>query len=431
MLIENKESYSRLAYAAGLVLLLGLGWSSPADAQTVGGRAIGAFVNIPTLGAGPLYLSDSGELSANGGWEGAGLLGAQVPSVLSANVLNAATSGAEYAVGTVANSSSSLADVVLLPGQVATLTASFVQSQATATATGTGGSTEIDDLVFGGVPVIVTGLANQQVVIPGLLGPIATLIINEQKAAWDGVSQTITVNALHLILATGEEVILASAQSVVNPTGTGVSLTRAPSEGRCVSNQPQKAIWRPGSTGAPPIIPVWGGAPECIDFVTGGGWFEPPDSNRSSRVNFGFNAGPRSAQNPTDIKGHLNFIDHGVPLMHVRGVNVLTYEAWGADLDHCRVFSGDAVVNGVSGFKYRATVCDYGEPGRDDRFFLEVFNDSGFYYLADNKRTTSACPGGEPECGTLDGGNIQLHKSKCIKQKAVFGRGREVLPIEL
>lgn len=87
----------------------------------------------------------------------------------------------------------------------------------------------------------------------------------------------------------------------------------------------------------------------------------------------------------------------------------------------------------MSGFKYRATVCDYDEPGRDDRFFLEVFNDIGFYYYADNGRfgRPATCDPGEPECGTLDGGNIQLHKSKCIKQKAVFRRGREALPIEL
>jgi len=148
--------------------------------------------------------------------------------------------------------------------------------------------------------------------------------------------------------------------------------------------------------------------------VTGGGFFEPPKSNRPSRVNFGFNAGPRSAQNPGDVKGHLNFIDHGgagpfVPMMHVRGINVTSYVPWGADPDHCRVFEGDAIVNGVPGFRYKATVCDYNEPGRDDRFMLDVTG-PGFAYNADNRDASKPA-----EQGELDGGNIQLHKSKCPK----------------
>lgn len=433
MKLKIRAPYLRLAQAACLLLIVGLGWSPPADAVTVGGRAFAAFVNAPTLGAGPLYLSDTGELAPNGGWEGAGLLGAQLPSILSANVLNAATSGGEHDAGPKADSSTSLADVAVLPGQAAQLTASFVRAQAEATGSGTTGSVQIYDLTFGGIPVQVTGLPNQRVEISGLLGPLATLIINEQTVTSAGTSQTITVNALHLILATGEQVILASARSVLNSAGT-VTLARATGEDQCVSNQVRKAMWMPGSTGGPAVIPVQGGGPDCIDFVTGGGFFMPRVEDGSpERVNLGFNAGPRSAQNPT-LKGHLNVVDHNDGT-HVKGLNVDEYFVFDPpetpEADPCRVFGGDAQVNGTTGLRYQALVCDYDEPGRDDRIRIKVcpsadcdvlfgpeFSD---VYFADNFDSAKTCDPGESLCGDLDGGNIQLHKSKCPNPAALRG----------
>lgn len=390
------------------ILVLGFAWNS-ADAQTVGGRAYAAFVNAPTLSAGPLYLSDTGELSPNGGWEGAGLPGAEVPGVLSATVLNAATSGAEYDTGPAANSSTSLADVSVLPWHMARLSASFVSATVESTSAGGTGSAEIWNLTFGGQAVTVTGQPNQTIEIP-LVG---TLIINEQTISAYGAAQTITVNALHLVLATGDEIILGSARSLLNSTGTGVLLARYSAGTSCVGSRSQPAVWRAASAG-PLFSPVmWPGEAACIDFVTGGGWYQPPNAQQTQpgRVNFGFNAGPRSAQNP-EIKGHLNLVDHsGGPVRHVRGVNVDVYVIWGGDPDHCRVFEGDAVVNGVAGFRYRAIVCDYSEPGRDDRFQLEVFNGGGMsIYFTDNRAFAKPAQRGE-----LDGGNIQLHKSKCTK----------------
>lgn len=400
-------AYSRLLQAACLSLIFGLAWSSPAQAHTTA-RAFVAFVNAPTLGAGPLYLADTGELSPAGGWEGAGFLSAEVAGVLSATVLNAATMGARDYTSGHANSSSSLADVVVLPGHAAQLTASFVRAQAGATDFGSQGSTEIHDLTFGGMSVAVTNLPNQRIEIPGLLGPIATLVINEQTVTSDATSQAITVNALHLILATGEEVILASAKSFVKlPTGTMI-LSKVASNDNCASNVTHVTKARP------PIILASVPQPsECIDFVTGGGWFEPPNSTRPGRVNFGFNAGPRSAQNP-EIKGHLNFIDH-TDGMHVSSTSVDTYELGPSGDPRCRFFAGKAKIDGVPGHSFGVHVCDFGEPGRDDRFRLEL--DTG--YIADNLDGTPPPHGGE-----LDGGNIQLHKPKCAKP-AAFGEGRE------
>lgn len=422
MRLKYRTIFRRRVQAACLGLVAGLIWNQPAEAHTVGGRAFAAFVNAPTLGAGPYYLVDSGELSPNGGWEGAGLLTAQVPNVLAASVLNSASSGALSTDAGQANSSATLADVTVLPGHFAQLTASFVGSQVEATNFGSSGSTEIHDLTFGGTAIPVTGLPNQTVALPGapvfgILGQVigtgpspAQLVINEQVVTSDGTSQAITVNALHLVLATGEEIILGSARSLVNPAGL-VALASAGGAGTCTTNgnRAKNALWR--SSAPPPTVRAHVGGeapPPCIDFVTGGGFFEPPNSTRPGRVNFGFNAGPRSLQNP-DIKGHLNLIDH-TDGSHLKGVNVDFYQVVSDDPEHCRVFAGDAVFNGVPGHRYVAAVCDYGEPGRDDRFRVGVSLGGRDVYFADNFDGTPSPAGGE-----LDGGNIQLHKNpqKC------------------
>ncbi len=204
---------TRLALVVGLLVLSGLAWVAPAQASSFGGRAYSAYVYIPwTLlvpGVGPLYLLDTGALPADGGWSGAALMGTSVPNVLNAETLVAATSGALYDTGgNQANSSTSLANVSLLPGQAAAVTASFVQAQTDVTDIGAGGSSQINNLTFGGAPIQVTGLPNQTVSLPG----VATLIINEQTTT----AQGIVVNALHLILATGGEIVVSSARSSIS-----------------------------------------------------------------------------------------------------------------------------------------------------------------------------------------------------------------------
>ncbi len=197
----------RLALVAGLLVLSGLAWATPARAASFGGRAYSAYVNIP--GAGPLYIADTGALPADGGWSGAALEGTAVPGVLNAETLVAATSGAlTSTAGDQVNSLTSLANVVVLPGQAAQITASFVQAQADATDVARSGGSQIAGLTFGGVPVQVTDLPNQSISIPG----VATLIINEQTTTLQGI----VVNALHLILATGGEIVVSSASSSIS-----------------------------------------------------------------------------------------------------------------------------------------------------------------------------------------------------------------------
>lgn len=195
------------ALAAGLLVLSGPLWAAPARAASFDGRAYSAYLNV--LGTGPLYVADTGALPLAAGWAGATLPGTALPGVLSAETLVAATSGGVTDTGSnTADSSTSLANVVLLPGQAAQVTASLVRAQVDVTDVGARGYSQVDGLTFGGAPVQVSGLPNQVVALPG----VATLVVNEQTATLGGL----VVNALHLILATGGEVILSGAASSIS-----------------------------------------------------------------------------------------------------------------------------------------------------------------------------------------------------------------------
>src|SRR5437660_10514957 len=105
---------------ACLLLIFGFAWAPHAQADiTFSGRAFAAFVNVPTLGVGPQFISDTGELPPSGGLKSADLVTVGVPGVLNANLLVASTSGAN----SVARSAASLAEVVVLPGNAAQVTA--------------------------------------------------------------------------------------------------------------------------------------------------------------------------------------------------------------------------------------------------------------------------------------------------------------------
>jgi len=312
----NRSLSVGLGYVASLLLIFGLAGNSPAQAETTySGRAFAAYVN--TALTGPLTFSDTGELSPGGGDKSANLFSVSVPGVLSANLLNASTSGAS---GT-AKSLASLFDVdVLLPGHPAHLTASFVKSQTEATCDGLSGSSELLELTFGGSSVVVTGQPNQTVAIPG----VATLIINEQARTVNGHYSEIRVNALHLIVPGVAEVILSSTKSDIN----------------CV----------PPTRKGP-----------CHDFVTGGGWITGTPSG--SRGNFGFNAGYKDGA--ITVTGHFHYIDHGTG-MKVKSLTVATYGVRDSPSNK-RTFTGTCDIDGAPG-QFTVEVEDNGEPGRSDTF---------------------------------------------------------------
>ena len=370
-----------------LSLLIGatgaLGYSGGGAPSNVpvgyGGRAYGVYAAVPIFGG--TYFADTGDLP-----EGGGVLVADFESVdtgvADASVFLSYTAGFDD----LAMSETATSDIRLLADTPTPVTAVGGYTLSVATCAEAYGSTELAGLRVAGLPVIVTGEPNQVYEVPGLL----TLIINEQEDSSSGTTNAITVNALH-VWAAGVEVVVSSAYSSVTCDGGGLPLGGV---------APSGALGTRG--GGPEVCGNECGAPN--DFVTGGGWFAPPFSNRPGRVNFGFNAGPRPG-NP-EIKGHLNLVDH-FSGDHIEGVNVDFYAVWENDPEHCRTFGGAVSTNGLAGDRYQAWVCDYGEPGRNDRFALQVFFEGVTTYYADNYDGTPA-----PEGGQLDGGNIQLHSFK-------------------
>src|SRR2546426_2669304 len=329
------------------------GTSTATAGVTYSGRAFGAFVNVNLLGlvVGPETLSDTGPLPPSGGLLTNQLETVTIPGVLSATLMPTMTSGANG----VARSEASLADLVLLPGNAAAVTASFVRAETEATCNGVRGETEVAEVKFGGQDIVVVPFApNQTFVIPdpAVGPPVATLIINEQNTSSGGGTQDITVNALHLtVMASGvvaAEVILSHAHSDVQ-----------------------------GCPGCPPKPPC------STDFVTGGGWIKVGNS----KANFGFNAGFKPNSSTPEI--HFNYIDHNSG-MQMKATSISVYRQ--GDTATTRHMEGNAEIDGVPGFTYSIEVADNGEPGRNtDTLKINLSN----VYSAG---------------GPLDGGNIQLHK---------------------
>ena len=318
------------------------------------GRAFAAFVDVPALGVHRMYVSDTGNLPPEGGLQTAKLADVTVPSVLSAQILIARTSGANG----VAESSAALADVNVLDGLV---TATFIRAESEATCNGVRGSTEVVGLKVAGNDVEVDAFAQSQPMtfeVPNV-GTVK-VVVNEQMSSTSSGFREITVNAVH-VTVTGvvqAEVILSSAHSDIDGCPSSVG----------------------GGGGCPP-------APECHDFVTGGGFITV---GTGGRANFGFNAGIKP--NATAPDGHLNYVDH-TNGWHVKSINVMSYTNTGAT---SRRFEGDAEVNGVAGFTYIVDVADNGEPGhRQDTFRIRISLSNGYDSGAGK---------------TLEGGNIQLHK---------------------
>src|SRR3989454_199078 len=367
---------------ACVLLILGVAWGSPAHAVkpsggppgqadggppgqatttagtstatagvTYSGRAFGAFVNVNLLGlvVGPETLSDTGPLPPSGGLLTNQLETVSVPGVLSATLMPTMTSGANG----VARSEASLAELMVLPGNAAQVTASFVRAESEATCSGVRGATEAVDVTFAGQSIVVDPFApNQTFDIPG----VARLVINEQKTSTGGGTQDITVNAIHLTVTADSvvtaEVIVSSAHSDVQ-----------------------------GCPGCPPKPPC------STDFVTGGGWIKVG----SGKANFGFNAGFKPNSSTPEI--HFNYIDHNSG-MQMKATSISVYrqgDTAKGDTATTRHMEGNAEIDGNPG-TYVIEVADNGEPGRNtDTISISLSN-------------------GYSAGGTLEGGNIQLHK---------------------
>ena len=190
--------------ALGLLLVGCLAIAAQVRADvSYSGRAFGARVKLVSPLPTVLMFSDTGNLPSSGGSLSATLLEIALAGTLSSHTITASTSGAAGQ----AQSSASQENVVALPGDPAEVTAQVVRANSQADCSGASGSSVVVGLTFGGEAISVSGQPNQTVSIPG----VATLVINEQLTT-PGVP-AITVNALHLTLLSGLEVILSSAHS--------------------------------------------------------------------------------------------------------------------------------------------------------------------------------------------------------------------------
>jgi hypothetical protein len=311
------------------------------------GRAYGLRIATPPPLGSDTTFADTGDLPSEGGTLTATLADVNTPAA-EASVFVSWTSG----LNGVAESYASTADVTLIPGNPPLVTATFVSASSRTTCEeGPSGSSEIADLMVMGTAATVTGEPNQMIVVPNVL----SLVINEQNV-WSGsTGSSITVNALHL-RAQGVEIVVSSAHSDISCPRT---------------------LFTP---------------PPAHDFVTGGGWIW----SNGFHANFGFEAGNK----PNEARGGaLNWVDHGLDY-HIKATTVDSYDAGNGPGDGlARTFSGEATVNGGSGYHYRITVQDNGKPGQGtDWIDFVVTDDNGFWYH----------PTGDSGA-YLAGGNIQVH----------------------
>ncbi len=267
-------------------------------------------------------ISDTGPLPPSGGAREASLLTAEVPGLLTAEVLPASTIGQ----GDRTRSEASVANLTLTPGGN-TISADFLMARAQAVCGPTvSGSSEVVGLVINGQTITVTGKPNQTVELPAGTGRV---VINEQSSSSPDNSD-ITVNALHVVVDRVADVVISSAHA----------------EATCKGQ------------------PVCDGG----DFVTGGGWIT--DTPSGARGNFGVAGGKKDGA----LWGHLVYIDHGTN-MKVKGTGVTAYktvlDATGPTTT--RHIEGTCEVDGVA-CTYAVDVADNGEPGRDDTFTIALSN---------------------------------------------------------
>jgi hypothetical protein len=181
------------AFAAALACV------DPAHAQTAQGQAQVIQANIAApLGTITTVLSSTGTLSDAGDAREASQLAGNIPALLTASTLHAATIGRGDRVA----SEASLADLAVTAAGNS-IGADFLMTRASAVqGAASSASVEIVGLAINGLPVAVSGQPNQIVAIPG-----GRVVINEQQSS----AGAIVANALHVVIDGVADVIVASA----------------------------------------------------------------------------------------------------------------------------------------------------------------------------------------------------------------------------
>ena len=149
-------------------------------------------------------LSDTGTLAGTNDARDAFQTVGSVPSLLTAEVLSAST----FSYPNQVDSQSSLTNLgITLPG--VTIFADSIVAQASQIAGSAGtATTTIGTLSVNGIPVVLSGLPNQSIPIPG-----GQIVVNEQAISSTGSA---VVNALHVTVSGVADLVIASATAGIS-----------------------------------------------------------------------------------------------------------------------------------------------------------------------------------------------------------------------
>jgi hypothetical protein len=201
--MQRSASSSACALALGFAAACVFAAPSSVLAQTVGGqaRAVQATIVYPA-GSETSILADTGTLGATDDARNASATSGVVPSLLTSGVMHAATVGGPEQV----TSEASVADLNITIAGLA-VRAEFAMARTRATLNGKPApSTEIRGLTIDGVPVDVSGEANQTVPLG-----IGRIVINEQQTS----AGTSAVTALRVVVDGMADVVVAAASASV------------------------------------------------------------------------------------------------------------------------------------------------------------------------------------------------------------------------
>jgi hypothetical protein len=197
----------RMNMALGLIVGLTVGLTTTGVAQSVSGRAFGAYASTPVGSTGQAPLAVLPAVSGtDGDMAHAESDGLSAGNALSADFLNSITTGAIGREGNPsaagAQSAASLGNVNIMSGLI---TATGVIAQVASTRTASGAVSDANgsgfsDLVVGGRQVTSgegTVAPNTRMDLPG----VGYAVLNEQTRTGDGVASSgITVNMIHVVL---------------------------------------------------------------------------------------------------------------------------------------------------------------------------------------------------------------------------------------
>jgi hypothetical protein len=179
----------------GIPPLPGGGGGSQAQAITGQASAVTAVVlgNVTSL-------ADTGTLSSASDPLGTGLATGGIAGLLAAEALHAATMGWTDQVA----SEASLGNLAVSVAGTGISAVSILSRALAVSGAGATGSSSIEGLTIGGVPVSATGAPNQLISLPGL-----SVILNEQIQSANGI----VVNALRVKTLDGTDIVIGTAKA--------------------------------------------------------------------------------------------------------------------------------------------------------------------------------------------------------------------------